>query len=117
MRSLVRVEFWSHAVLSLVVLTANVGAPFRTSALVRTFLGVPPHDATANAVIRVRVISSTAASLGFRAVVGVAKGGTDKGRLTTNFRLSLTFLPSATGVLPRRHATFAFRPPNPPLRC
>ena len=75
MRGSSQTTLWSRHVLSLILLTANIGAPFRSTALGRTLLeDLRPHPAACS-LVRVRGTSPVGISLGFRAVVGFEKGG------------------------------------------
>ncbi|MHC5544597.1 hypothetical protein ACYOEI_40720, partial [Singulisphaera rosea] len=74
MRRPYRTTIGCRLILSLVLLTANVGAPFRTSTLGRAFLDDmrQQHVAT-RSIVRVRAISPPGASVGHRVVVGLSK--------------------------------------------
>jgi hypothetical protein len=103
--------------LAAVLLASNVGAPLRTAGPVRLFLNCLGRHAATHSVLRVRVVSQVGSAHGFRAVVGLAKGGPDESVAWSNSRplpglfsvLSTTTLskPVCLPVL----KTF------PPLRC
>ena len=69
---------WFRLVLSLVLLAANVAAPFRSGKLDRVMLNGPWRHVATSPVVRVRVMAQVAASQGFRAVVGFVSGGRDE---------------------------------------
>src|SRR4051812_28421271 len=68
---------WSSFVLALILLAANVGAPFRTCALGRTFLDGRSHQVAVGPRIWVRAIAQADVAHGFRAVVGISGDDTD----------------------------------------
>ena len=77
MRGPLFVNAWSSLVLSLIVLSANIGAPFRTSAVGRTFLDCQCRDLAAGRQVQVRAIPHADVAHGFRAVVGISGEGPD----------------------------------------
>ena len=110
-------HFWFRFALAVVVLSANVGAPFNTSAFGRTILAGPGRHAATSPVLRVRVTTQAGASHGFRAVVGFSAGGPGVAGVGPNTRPFSAFLPSPidTPSCPRSP-----RPPvraSSPLRC
>jgi hypothetical protein len=115
-----RPEGWlkvgSRYLLGLILLTANVAAPFRTSALGRALLEDLRQRAATSAVIRVRAHAPIGSSVGFRAVVGIARGGADGSHVRPTARRVWTVLSAPSGS---PHP--ALRPlvvqPTPPLRC
>lgn len=73
MRGSRQTKFWSHFLLALALLAANVAAPFHASVLGRTLLENLPQSVLTCPVTRVRAVSSVALTQGFHAVVGLAK--------------------------------------------
>ena len=118
MRGRLRSHLWSCAALSLIVLTTNIGAPFQTSDLRRAVLDGHWRHVATQSVIRVRVVSQVGVSLGFRAVVGLAKGGPDPDGPRANVQARPAFPRTPTDHAPRRRsADLAVARPTPPLRC
>ena len=106
----------SRLILAAIVLTANVGAPFSTSKLVRVFLRSAVKHAAAQSVVRVRVVAQVGSLQGFRAVVGCS--GDDPGKIepgSSNRVLPALFAHRLS--LQPRLVGFAASRPNPPLRC
>ena len=118
MREAHHLDAWCHALLSLTLLVTNVLAPFRMSSRGRAFLEGLPHNVADHSVIRVRAVTPVATSLGHRAVVGLARGGTDadepEARSDNN---ALGFLPFPTDAFPGRPLACSGMRPTPPLRC
>ena len=108
---------WSYALLSLILLVANILAPFRTSSLGRMFLETLSHNVANDSVVRVRAVTSVATSVGHRAVVGLARGGRDVADAGTRSNAFLTFLPTPTDASPCQQAARPGTRPTPPLRC
>jgi hypothetical protein len=108
---------WSGFVLSLILLAANVGAPFRTSTLGRTFLDVECVDPTPGAQVRVRAITHAEVALGFRAVVGISGGGPDAMACKASPRPDPAILLLARPALAFRQARPPAERPACPLRC
>jgi hypothetical protein len=106
----------SRLILAVIVLAANVGAPFSTSRLVRVFLGSAVKNATAQSVVRVRVVAQVGSLQGFRAVVGCSGGEPGKIEPGSNNR-SLPALSSHRHFLQSPPFGFTASRPNPPLRC
>jgi hypothetical protein len=104
-----------RCILSLIVLIANTAAPLY-SRNGRTLLDAGSHALATQSVARVRVVSPVASIQGFRAPVGLSKGGFE-----ANFALDLPAialsLPTSAhvGSVPKPGLR-AFRR-NPPLRC
>jgi hypothetical protein len=117
MRGSFRLDFWSRCVLSLIVLTANIGAPFRTSAVGRVLLESLRQDTAPSAVVRVRAASPVGTSQGFRAVVGLAKGGPDEPAPAMNSHTTSAFFLSSMARFSRGHGDHPLARPNPFLRC
>lgn len=113
-----RSQSWIRSLLALIVITANVGAPFRTSAFGRAFLGDLSRSAASHSpVVRVRAISHLGAALGHRAPVGLGKGGADRPHLRAGEGVLSSFLPRSTAASPRQRHERPIPRPNPPLRC
>jgi hypothetical protein len=110
-------HFCFRSVFSLILLTANVAAPFRTAALGRVLLTDQSPTVVTRAVVRVRVVTPAGSSQGFRSVVGLAKGGPDKSGPEANPHPLSSFLPVSPETSRRRPADLPFARPNPPLRC
>jgi hypothetical protein len=100
----------------LLILTANVAAPFRTAAG-RPVLECLGHGVAPQSVARVRIMAHSGAPGGFRAVVGLAEGGPEPADLRSTERpLNLHVLAS----LPSQPAPLAdplSAELRPPLRC
>lgn len=105
-----------RCVLSLIVLIANVAAPFRTPTG-RSLLRCPRQSDTTRSVARVRVVSHAGAFHGFRAVVGFAKGNSGKAALAQDTRPFPVILPSSTVKSRVRLMDLIGTSPLPPLRC
>jgi hypothetical protein len=115
-----RLGFWPRCVLSLILLTANIGAPFRTSGLGRIFPeNLRQNLATCFVVgVRVRVVSPSGSALGFRAVVGLARGGgPDEKGTSASPRSFSDILLSLTHPRPSRPGDRPVARPHPFLRC
>jgi hypothetical protein len=106
----------SRLILAAIVLTANVGAPFSTSRLVRVFLRDAVKNAAAQSVARVRVVSQVGSFQGFRAVVGCSGGGSGKIEPGSSDRVHPAHF-SRRVFHHSRHLGFTASRPNPPLRC
>ena len=117
MRGPHQATLWHNSLLSLVLLAANVGAPFRSADLVRHFLASPLRTASAAPIVRVRAVSSAGVTQGFRAVVGVAKGGPDAAAPGARLHPSAALWRSLSDVLPARQVGPPVARQNPPLRC
>src|SRR4051794_35575084 len=109
--------FWPRLVVMLTLLAANIGAPFRSSDMSRPLLAHLPQGATPGAVIRVRALTSSGVSQGFRVVVGLSGRGQDPSDRGTPSRSPATILPAPTDARPGTPTRPASRTPNPPLRC
>lgn len=105
-----------RCVLSLIVLIANVAAPFRTPTG-RSLLRCPRQSDTTRSVARVRVVSHAGAFQGFRAVVGFAKGNSGKTATAADIRPFPIIPPSSTVKIPDRLMDLTGTTPQPPLRC
>jgi len=103
-------------ILAVIVLTANVGAPFSTSKLGRVFLRSAVKHAAAQSVVRVRVVAQVGSLQGFRAVVGCSGGGPGKVGPGSSDRGLPARFPHRFSLQPRLIG-FAASRPNPPLRC
>src|SRR3954454_22118547 len=75
MRRPLESHLWFRAAVAVVVLTANVSAPFSSSGLVRTLLTGPGRHADTSPVHRVRVTTQCGATHGFRAVAAFSGSG------------------------------------------
>lgn len=105
-----------RCIVSLIVLIANVAAPFRTPTG-RSLLRCPRQSDTTRSVARVRVVSHAGAFHGFRAVVGFAKGDSGETPPTPDARLFPIILPSSTVKSQDRLLNLTSTLPLPPLRC
>ena len=103
-------------ILAVIVLTANVGAPFSTSRLGRVFLRSAVKHAAAQSVVRVRVVAQVGSLQGFRAVVGCSGGEPGKIEPGSSNRVLPAHSPHRLSLQPRLIGFTASRP-NPPLRC
>lgn len=106
-----------RCLLSLLLLTASVGAPFETTASRRMFIVASGHRPACGGIARVRALCGGGPTYGFRAVVaiigaGANASGTDEPAPQRWIHLS-TAAPAA--LPPRDHGSVAR--PNPPLRC
>jgi hypothetical protein len=105
-----------HCVLALSLLIANVVAPFQT-ATGRTLIDYSSRNARPQSVARVRAQTQSGCSHCFRAVVGLASGGSGEalaapaGLANVATRSSSHILRSDAAIEPR--CTL----PRPPLRC
>ncbi len=108
-------HFWPRLALALILLAANVCAPFRTS-LGRLLLDGVGHDIANHSVVRVRVVSPSGASCGFRAVVGFGRGEPE-GEVSAprpRVHFAFTFVPPPR---PHREGTCSVARPHPFPRC
>jgi hypothetical protein len=104
--------------LALVLLTAGVGAPFRTHGSGRAFLFGSHHAAAHAAVVRVRAVSGGGVATGFRALAGVASGGAADGSAADDASARWCLASSSPlQAHPSSFAAVAFVRPKPPLRC
>ncbi len=112
-----RAILWSHSVLSLLLLAANVGAPFNSVNEGRVFLGSVTRTSQAQPVIRVRVVTSSGVSQGYRAVVGFAKAGPDE--VKRHYLSRSSQLPPPADDAPAGSAgpAISIAWMNSPLRC
>lgn len=108
---------WCRAFLSLILLVANVFAPFRTSSFGRAFLESLPQNVANHPLIRVRALTTVATSVGHRAVVGLARRGQDGARSGTRSNAFSAFLPAPTDTLPCPRSARQGMRLTPPLRC
>ena len=107
------------AALSLILLAASVAAPFRTHAFGRTILfGSGYHSAHSMAVIRVRAVVGGGFAQGFRAVVGLSKGGAGSRSAELPAR-TYRSRPSSSlaSTHPSHQCARLTARPHPPLRC
>ena len=107
---------WFRCLMSLIVLIANVAAPFRTPTG-RSVLRCPRQSDTTRSVARVRIVSHSSAFHGFRAVVGFAKGNSGEATTTPDSRPFPVFLSSARVVNPVQLLDLTDTMLLPPLRC
>jgi len=105
-----------RCILSLIVLVANVAAPFRTPTG-RSLLRCPRQSDTTRSLARVRGVSHAGAFHGFRAVVGFAKGNSGEAGPAPEARPRPFVLPSETVQIQDRHIDLTSTLPLPPLRC
>jgi hypothetical protein len=117
MRGQLPIHFCFRSVFSLILLTANVAAPFRTAALGRVLLTEHSPIVATRPVVRVRVVTPSGSSQGFRSVVGLAKGGPDESGPKANALAFSSFLPVSPEMSRPRPADLPDARPNPPLRC
>ena len=105
--------------LSLILLAASVAAPFRTHAFGRTLLfGSGQGFAHATAVIRVRAVAGGGFAQGFRAVVGVSKGGAGGPAAKLPARTYRSRPSSSVASTHPSHQSACLNArPHPPLRC
>src|SRR4051794_9079771 len=108
---------WFLGLAALILLVANSLAPFRSSSLGRVFLLGRSQHATSHSVIRVRTITSGVASLGHRAVVGLARGGRDKVETAARSVAFSGFLPLPTDTSSCQQTDQPGPRLNSPLRC
>ncbi len=107
---------WSPTILSLIVLTANIGAPFHSSATGLAFPINQRQNAATSPVIRARAIAPPGASDEFSAVIGIARGGPEPSDPGSE-RLAFSAFPSSTDTLLRRYGASPVVWLSPPLRC
>jgi hypothetical protein len=104
------------SVLAIVVLVANIGAPFSTCDNGRVFVESLGRNLAHRSLARVVVATQGGSPVGFRAVVGL-----DSGRIG-EVPESSSVPPPSTLSPPTKHAStglvdFAVARPTPPLRC
>jgi hypothetical protein len=105
-----------RCILSLIVLIANVAAPFRTPTG-RSLLRCPRQSDTTRSVARVHVAYQLGSTHGFRAVVGFASGNSGKAAPTLNATRFPNLLPASTVKSQDRLLDLVDTLPRPPLRC
>jgi len=110
-------RLWSRSVLSLVLLVANVGAPFHMSDMGRLLLASLPQPAYAAPVVRVRAVTTAGVTHGFCAVIGLIKCGPGRAEPGASPNLSLALRTSPAHVLSGRHVDRPASRPHIPLRC
>jgi hypothetical protein len=109
-------HFWPRLVLALILLASNVCAPFRTT-LGRAVLDSLRHDVAARSVVRVRVISPTGASQGFRALVGVGRGKPEGSARAQRTHVQFVITPVSPSQSYQGTADLSVVRPHPFLRC
>ena len=102
--------------LALILLIANVAAPFR-SPTGRSLLRCPRQSDMTRSVARVRLVSHAGAFQGFRALVGFAKGNSGEATPTPSAQPFLFLPPSSTVVSQIRLFDLTTAMALPPLRC
>jgi hypothetical protein len=102
--------------LSLIVLIANVAAPFRTPNG-RALLRCPRQSDTTRSVARVRVMSPSGSFHGFRAITGFAKGNDGKSPAAENAGSFARFSAAVLDARVELPAIPVVQPSHPPLRC
>lgn len=107
---------WFRPLFSLLLLAANVAAPFRTGTLVRVVLSGPWHHAATAPMVRVRAVTQVGVTQGFRAVVGLARGGHDTTPGAASARLA-ALSPLQTHPIPSFHGDRSVAHLHRPLRC
>ncbi len=107
---------FSRILLSLILLTANIGAPFLTSDVGRAFLDNLGQHVPAHSVARVRVVAHAGSTHGFRAVVGLAKGESPEA-LGPNVSKFFALIHSPADIPPHRLIELPVLQPIPPQRC
>lgn len=117
MLRLLPTHHWSRLALSLIVLTANIGAPFRSSALGRIVLNRTGTQTHAGPVVRVRSVSPLGSARGFRSVVGLGDGGGDETYPRPTPSPFPALLPPPTDAHLCIHGDRVMGRQNPPLRC
>jgi hypothetical protein len=102
--------------LSLIVLIANTAAPVYTHNG-RTFLDAGGRVLASQSVVRVRIVGHAESLHGFRAPVGLAKGGTEA-YLDLDHPAVLPSLPNSVRCSgPSPAVNQSASRPHPPLRC
>jgi len=104
-----------RCVLSLIILIANTAAPLY-SRNGRTLLDAGGHTLAAQSVARVRVVSPLGTIQGFRAPVGLSKGGTEA-TLALDLPAVLTCPPTSARAASSPRLDIRVLRPTPPLRC
>jgi hypothetical protein len=117
MRVSLGIHLWFRVAFAVILLIANIGAPFRSATSGRVFLErLRPSNHT-QAVIRVRAISPSGLTQGYRAPVGLARGGSNACTMTMD-RLELAeFVPSPATPPSDGVADRSIGRRSPPLRC
>lgn len=100
---------------SLVLLVASVGAPFRSHALGRTWLSAAPHAGGHHTAIRVHAVSGGGVTCGFRVVAGVVGGGRHAAGARARVHWDVADAPRT--IAPSSAAPRAATLLHPPLRC
>jgi hypothetical protein len=103
-------------VLSLIVLIANVAAPIYTHNG-RTLLEAGNRAIATRSMARVRVVAPAGTIEGFRAPVGLAKGGTEAHRDLDRPAVLRSLPSSVRGFSPSSALNQGAGRPHPPLRC
>jgi hypothetical protein len=98
------------------LLTANIAAPFKASTLGRALLDGLQQKGATTAVLRVRAHAPIGSGGGYRAVVGIARGGSDLPLPRPIGRAFWTFL-SPPAASSRPSTLMLATRPHPPLRC
>ena len=117
MRGLRRLDIWCRALLALILLVANILAPFRTSSLGRAFLESVCQAVSDHSVVRAPAATPGVMSVGHRAVVGVAREGGGVAESGARSNASPAFLPFPADAFPCRQAARPGLCPTPRLRC
>ena len=102
-------------VVSLVLLLASVGAPFRSHALGRTWLSTAPHAGGLHTAIRVHAVSGGGVTCGFRVVAGVVGGG--RHGAGARARVHWDVAEATRTIAPSSVASRAAKLLHLPLRC
>lgn len=116
MLGLMRSDHWSQTVVALLLLAANIDAPFR-SAQGRTLLYGTGGQVATSAVGRARGLAPVGGVGGYRAVVGLGKGAPGEAKPGARSATPPHFLPSPAGPLACRPADRPVVRPYSPLRC
>jgi len=104
-----------RCLLSLIVLIANTAAPLY-SRNGRALLATGGHPVATQSVARVRVVSHVSTIQGFRAPVGLSKGGGEASCALALPTLT-SFLPTSAQAASAPRPDLSIVRPNPPLRC
>ncbi len=108
---------YSRSILALIIIIANVGAPFRWSAFGRVLLSDLSQPVATHSVVRIRALSQAPSVVGHRAVVGLRKGGPAVVSPLSTLSSPSAYLAGSTLRFARSSGERLVVRPNPPLRC
>ena len=110
-------HLWTRVVFSLILLVANISAPFRRFDASQALANKLPQKVANSPVVRIRAVTPVGASQGFRVVVGIGKGGSDEPVLGLKSDNLSARIASPTGILSDWCIYPSVTRPHPFLRC